>query len=324
MRDALISINFICNLRCRMCGVWKNPDAATIDPHLYTRLPAGLRKITLTGGEIFLDPGLGERLRVIADACPKARIILITNGSLPNAVGQLVRGVGVPIRSRLGFRVSLDGPPEVHDAIRGKPGAHASALETIRVLQRDGVSDIGISFTLQPANQGSAAYVMDLARQHGLDFVCNLVQNSNLAYGACHNAIQITQLESELRDVVRREIQSRHWKQWFRAYFAHRMIEYHKSGYRGIPCDAGRNSFFLNHDGGVYACNILDDCLGSIAQASVLEIFANPEVRRRMASLGDCQACWTSCNASEAMRRHPWPMLKWVFCQKMLPKSVAK
>ena len=307
-----------------MCGVWKNPDAVTIDPRFYTRLPPELRKITLTGGEIFLDHGLSERLRIMTDTCPKARVILITNGSLPNDVGRLVRDVGAPIRSRLGFRVSLDGPPEVHDAIRGKPGAYARALETIRVLQCYGVSDIGISFTLQPANQGSAAYAMDLARQHGLEFICNLVQNSNLAYGSCHNSIQIAQMEDELRDVVRREIQSRYWKQWFRAYFAHRMIEYHKTGHRGIPCDAGRNSFFLNHDGGVYACNILDDCLGNIAQASVLEIFARPEVKRRTASLGDCEACWTSCNASESMRRHPWPMLKWVLSQKLLHRSATK
>jgi sulfatase maturation enzyme AslB (radical SAM superfamily) len=120
-------------------------------------------------------------------------------------------------------------------------------------------------------------------------------------------------------------LRSRRWKQWFRAYFAEQLMRYQQTGRRFVPCSAGRTSFFLNYDGGVYACNMLNDRLGDIAENDIETIFAKPEVRERVSSLECCQACWTSCNVGEALRQHPLRMLAWVARHKIHhPKSMTR
>ena len=316
MREALICVNFVCNLRCKVCAVWQQHNPASVPPGLYRRLPRGLRRVTLTGGEIFLDPALEERVRVIAETCPRARVILITNGTLPDKVEDLVRRVRGDV-PRVGVRVPLDGPRELHDRLRGHEGAFDGAVETLRRLRALGLRDLGVSFTVQPENLGAAPAVAALADDLGVEFVCNVVQNSSLAYATRGNQIGVGRAAPELKWVIARQLRSPRWKDWFRAYFSELLLRYHRTGDRPLPCTAGRASFFLNYDGGVYACNMLDDRLGDIADDDVEAIFAKPEVRQRVDALETCQACWTSCNVGEALRRNPLRMLAWVVRRKI-------
>ncbi|MBN1867737.1 radical SAM protein [Candidatus Sumerlaeota bacterium] len=315
MHEATISVNAVCNLRCRVCAIWRNRDSTTIDPDLYRRLPSSLKKVTLTGGEPLLDAQLESRIRVIHETCPSASIVLITNGSLPAPTEESIRKVR-PLGMRIGVRVSIDGPREIHDRLRGREGAYDLAVDTLRRVQAAGIHDLGISYTVQPENIGTAHQVAALARELGVEFICNVVQNSDLYYGTHDNRISPEEVAGDLERIRDFQLRSPRWKEWFRAYFTQGLAQYHQTGRTPFACLAGHSFFYLHHDGGVYPCNILDECLGNIRDETVQAILSKPENRDRIASFRRCRLCWTSCNASDVMRHHPVRLAAWVAVHK--------
>jgi radical SAM protein with 4Fe4S-binding SPASM domain len=94
--------------------------------------PLGLPVIVM-GGELFVYPEALELLRLVKAA--ELSLTIITNGiALPRVAAELV-GIGL---NRL--IVSIDGPPEVHNSVRGHPRAYELATEGIaRVVAERGV-----------------------------------------------------------------------------------------------------------------------------------------------------------------------------------------
>lgn len=122
-----------CNLRCRMC--YQSRQALTEKDELdageigrFFDENSFLRKVTLYGGEIFMRKDIMEIIRAIG---PGRSVILPTNGTLIGA------DQAEDLR-RLSFIgticVSLDGPAEIHDVIRGRTGAFEKAVSAIRSL----------------------------------------------------------------------------------------------------------------------------------------------------------------------------------------------
>ena len=121
-----------CNMRCVFCEWWKNdiPELptkkalATIDA--VCRL--GVPFFDLSGGE----PLLRKDLIVLAKrvASHGCLVSMNTNGTLLNEsrVGEVADVFDTVV-------VSLDGPKEVHDRIRGVAGTYDKAVEAIRLLK---------------------------------------------------------------------------------------------------------------------------------------------------------------------------------------------
>lgn len=117
-----------CNLRCRMCGQWgdkgitkdrhtKGGEELTLDEYkvMLDDVSGFMPNITLFGGEPLLYKGCVELIRLCK--LRKMHVCLITNGTLlKDYAGKIVR-YGLDE-----LNISLDGPEEVHDKIRGVPG----------------------------------------------------------------------------------------------------------------------------------------------------------------------------------------------------------
>ena len=60
--DAAIIVTYRCNARCRMCKTWQFPTKVDEEftPELLRKLPDGLGRVNLTGGEPLLRKDLGE------------------------------------------------------------------------------------------------------------------------------------------------------------------------------------------------------------------------------------------------------------------------
>jgi len=128
-----LSVHSACNCRCVMCDIWKaNADkrelsAADLDRHLDDIRRLHVQRVMLTGGE----PLLHSNLWALCDRLHEhgIRVTLVTTGLLlaPHAAA-IARGVDDLV-------VSIDGPPEVHDAIRRVRGGFdrvARGLASIR------------------------------------------------------------------------------------------------------------------------------------------------------------------------------------------------
>jgi Fe-coproporphyrin III synthase len=111
-----LSVHSACNCRCVMCDIWKaNADkrelsVADLDGYVDDIRRLRVQRVMLTGGEPLLHSnlwGLCDRLQA-----NDIRVTLITTGLLlaPHAAA-IARSVDAVV-------VSIDGPPDVHDAIR--------------------------------------------------------------------------------------------------------------------------------------------------------------------------------------------------------------
>jgi MoaA/NifB/PqqE/SkfB family radical SAM enzyme len=149
----------LCNLRCKMCGQWgdtgiyrSQSGADATDGALerdrileligakrqlalsdYVRLLDELAPsrpiISLFGGEPFLYPDIIPLIREI-----KARGLtctVITNGGRLEALARELVEIGID-----SVAISIDGPPDVHNRIRGRADSFEKAAAGIRAVRR--------------------------------------------------------------------------------------------------------------------------------------------------------------------------------------------
>ncbi|HEY2119132.1 MAG TPA: radical SAM protein [Candidatus Acidoferrum sp.] len=121
-----------CNCRCVMCDIWKNHSgesfrAGDLEPHLDSIRKLGVRWIVFSGGEPLMNP----ELPLLSAALRKEniRLTLLTTGLLlPKKADEVTANFDDVI-------VSLDGPPEIHDAIRRVDGAFALIESGVKALR---------------------------------------------------------------------------------------------------------------------------------------------------------------------------------------------
>ena len=173
---ATIAVTARCNSRCAMCDIWKRKAPPEAEPSLYFRLPESLQNINLTGGEPYLRQDLPQIVLAVRERLPKARVVISTNGlafdDITAATAEILR-----IQPHVGIRISLDGRPDTHDALRGVKSAHYNALRTLAALKHEGVADLGLAYTMCRGNESELLYVYELAREHGIEFTLSMVHS---------------------------------------------------------------------------------------------------------------------------------------------------
>ena len=154
-----LRVTNLCNLRCKMCGQWGDTgiyrtqsgadasdgalERARIQELIGARRQLALADyvklldelapfdpiISLFGGEPFLYPDIVPLIREV-----KARGLtctVITNGGRLEALARDLVEIGID-----SIAVSIDGPPDVHDRIRGRADSFAKAAAGIRAVAR--------------------------------------------------------------------------------------------------------------------------------------------------------------------------------------------
>ena len=161
-----IAVTGRCNLRCRYCYHFDNPQNA------YTDLPtadwlaffaelgrAGVMSVCLGGGEPFIREDLPELIDGVVAG--HMRFSVISNGGLiSDAAAAHIAATG-----RCDYvQVSVDGSrAEVHDTMRGQ-GSFAGARRGIETLRRHGVS-VAVRLTIHRGNvhdlENTAPFLLD-------------------------------------------------------------------------------------------------------------------------------------------------------------------
>ncbi len=143
-----------CNLRCAMCST-RSTSGIFLPPDLVLWTLRGLARrfwwvrptVHLIGGEPMVHPGFAL---VVREACRLGfRTTITTNGFfLPTHAHDLVAwGVSH-------VTVSVDGPEDLHDEIRGVKGSYQAAREGVRRLlaSRKKRPSVAINCTISPSN----------------------------------------------------------------------------------------------------------------------------------------------------------------------------
>ena len=274
-----------CNGSCPHCLQAGKPNASEppLNPAEVERIARSFPSfgnLLVSGGEPFLRGDLSEVIQPFYRHCRVRQITVPTNGSLPERIESMSQAIARSCPSaKVNIRISLDGPPDLHDEIRGIPGGFELAMESARRLQRlqDALSNLWLEFctTLSARNHDSyEALLAELdarsIRQTPYVILCRkptreegLWQLPMVSYQAAQRAFRKRFLRSS---------PDSHSLLFERVILAYtRMTEKRIVRVLSNPeyrwrCSAGRLSLIIDEVGAVYPCETIWRKLGSLRE----------------------------------------------------------
>lgn len=308
-----------CNLRCGMCLTWQTRH----EPRLLSvpqieRVLHDLPRLTwldLTGGEIFVRPDAEQVFDAVAAAAPALTVLHFpTNGWFGDRVVDVATrfrqarpGVDVIIT------VSVDGPRDVHDRIRGRDGAYDRALRTFRGLQEAGVTAyVGTTLTADSEPHLDALRDALLQAIPGFDdriWHWNWLQRSEQFFknDAAYPALVPPRHRERLREQVARRGAPRSFVDVMELGFLLNLERHLDGEPTGVGCQSLRSTCFISPEGDLYPCHVWDRPLGNVVAtpfADLWEAHATLEARREVERLA-CGGCFTPCEAYPALAGSP-------------------
>jgi MoaA/NifB/PqqE/SkfB family radical SAM enzyme len=304
-----------------MCGIWEHPSARAeeIGPAVMDRLPAGQKRINLTGGE----PALRDDLMEIVSVLDRKtrRLEISTNGYLTDRLAAVGRRF-----PHLTFRVSVEGLPETNDRLRGLKNGFDHALRTVLRLADAGVKDIGFAIVISDQNRKDLLDLYRLCSAMGVELASSTLHNSFYFHKHDNRIADTEGTAAEVRRFIeallrskRRPLRAR-VKDWGRAYVNLGILRHVLGRPRALPCGAGRDLFFLDPWGKVLACNGSEEpwVMGDLTRQAFDEIWRGEKAEQARRRVRECSRnCWMVGTAVPAMRRQPARPLAWIALNKL-------
>lgn len=281
-----------CNMKCAFCEWWKNDMPELPTKQALKAIDAvcslGVPFFDLSGGE----PMLRKDLIVLAKrvASHGCLVSMNTNGTLLNEsrVSEVADVFDTVV-------VSLDGPKDIHDKIRGVAGTYDKAVEAIRLLRAYGVKT-GVNSVATPWNIDVLPSFIEELRGTA-DFA--QVQPMHPYPPSPENTPKDEQI-SHLLDYL---LKLKHSDPGFLAVPTE-FIKGFKQFFKGTApkiCHAGELYVAINPEGKLLACPARSDLvLGDTLSGSVGEV-----LRRRDSEgwrgVSACRGCWLECTVGVSM-----------------------
>lgn len=302
-----------CSCRCAICALWQEPRrGAGIDEieRLFAANPQ-LSWINLSGGDVVERADFEA---IVAAALRHTRVFVLdfpTAGQQPERVEAAVRAVLALPLPRLVVTVSIDGPPELHDRLRGKVGAFELARETLTRLRvlRSPRFQVFAGLTFSSRNDARPAELVEATLDH-LPGVPREQLHFNVAHHAPHyyrnragDVPDRQRITAFLRDEARRR--RSHAAplalRWLEATYWRLALEYLEHGRSPLPCTALRSSVFVDPELRVFPCATWDRPLARLQDVdySLARALAQPQAATAAADAHAlrCPNCWTPCEA---------------------------
>ena len=314
IKDLVLAVTYKCNSRCRFCNIWQNQEFFSCEPIDYINLPRNIKNVNISGGEPFLRQDLPEIIKNISRQCPKAKIVISTNGFLPSKIKETMQRI-IKFKKNIGVAVSLDGFGKVHEELRGFPGGFSLALETIRLLKELGIRDLKISFTLGNENINQLKKVYQLSKELKTEFSLAVYHNSSHYFKKQDNKIyNLRSIEDKLNWLISQELRSFSPKKWFRAYFTYGTISFLKNKQRILPDSSGLDSLFIDPFGNIYPSNVWDLKIGQLSKIEDWDEFSK---RTKKIVLTERKpVSWMICIARQSMRKNWFKVIRWILQEK--------
>jgi len=311
------AVTYRCNLQCRMCNIWRKSDAGNelgieqIDR--FFRRARNFSWVGLTGGEPFLrsditdiaDSVTGHSTRLAALHCA-------TNGSMTDRVVSAAEHiVSRNDKLKLVFTISIDGPPELHDAIRGMDGLWKKATETfLRLKQIRGVKP-QIGYTISNHNLGSFpetfASLQSVYPQLSFDDInINLFQKSGFYYeNQGMDDLDGPKALAELRTILAMDTGGFSINNFLRRTYLKYYPDFLATGKSPLQCQALSSTLFIDPEGDIYPCAIYKRKLLNVGAipGDLREVWTSKAAKAISAECRSnrCPVCWSPCDAFSAI-----------------------
>jgi radical SAM protein with 4Fe4S-binding SPASM domain len=304
-----------CNLRCRHCyqeaahvqemapavvkneidgatemlKAWEKEYGITVSPSIH-----------FTGGEPFLFEGLWD---VVAYAKEQGyTVALMTNGCL-------IRPEGAQRAARLGIadiQVSLEGPENIHDSIRGK-GSFQKAAKGVEMLAKAG-NRVYANVTLSRRNVDMIETTVECSQHlgfHGIGF--SRVVPCGRGMALLDDFLTAQELKAAYQRI--NALHSSHYGCGSMDPLAGRLADPDPptDDLTLSGCSAGFSGVTITSDGSVMPCRRIGLVAGNLKRKSLRAIWANSAILWRLRSKesyrGRCGLCpyWGSCRGCRAV-----------------------
>ncbi len=309
------AITYRCNYRCKTCNIWKKPKKEELSLQEIRKIfskASYLQWISLTGGEPFLREDIDKIASVIKEFCNPFILNIPTNGSIPNRIYKKVRRI-----CELGIRktcitISLDGPKNLHNEIRGTSDAWKKCIKTFSLLKELESEfrnfKVFFEFTLSPFNLGMFEETVEEAKSEldvsANDFYITFFHVSEHYY----SNPEMRKLYGNFRKNLYREL-SNIRKARKHALSAEKFLGdlylslADKNPYSSIKCCALSCSCFIDPYGTVYPCIVLNHSVGNLRNNSynLTEIVLSKNSDSVRKKVEKCKLCWTPCEANQTI-----------------------
>lgn len=321
MNGCVIS-TFRCNAKCHMCDIWKYPTRKEeeISADIISKLPNGLGRVNLTGGEPMLRDDIEELVGILYKKCDLVEIS--TNGYYTEKIINIANKF-----PKVMFRVSIEGLPKLNDNLRGLKDGFDHALRTILELKKTKVKDFGFSIVICDKNASDLVSVYELCSYLGIEFGNSTMHNS-WYFHKYDNKVENVQLAVEKeREFMRALLTSTRTnvkmrvKDWLRAYFNVNILSHLQEGGNTLNgCCAGNDLFFLDPYGNILPCNGSEEkwIMGNLKDNSFDEIWTSSKAIEVRNQVNACQReCAFIGTARFDMKRRPWKPISWIVRNKV-------
>lgn len=298
-----------CDCRCTGCFIWKRPKGHEVTPddvERVLRAAPSLRWINLTGGELFLRDDMPALAAAAVRARPDLAVLdFPTTGQRTDRIlADVEEMCRLPI-PRFYVTCSIEGPPELHDTLRGRPGAFDNLMATYQGLRAmDGVH-VFLGMTLSDRNVDAVDATFEAVRDHVPDVTWrdvhfNVYTESGHYYD---NEDADVGIPASLDRVLQRALRAR-TARWspadaIEASYLRLLPEYLRTGRSPLPCQSLRVNVFVDANGDVHPCTVYGRVLGNVLTTPLYEILDGSEAQaaRDVIAADACPGCWSPCEA---------------------------
>ena len=274
-----------CNARCPFCFYLSDDNLSAEDrPELsldeIKKISPSMGKLlwlAFSGGEIFLRDDIVEIAKVFYKNNRPSIILFPTNGLMTDVIKEKIETVLKHCsQSTIAVKLSLEGPENVHDSIRGKGSFH----RTIKTYEALGALldlypnfELGINTVFCSANQDSMDEVielvkgMDRIRTHTVSLIRGAVADPGLKDVDMEKYLEtINELAANLKNRESCIYRFKGAKLKAAQDILQRRLIY-ETGVRKrqmVPCYAGKLNLVLTESGDVYPCESFSMKLGNL------------------------------------------------------------
>ncbi len=334
-----------CHSKCVYCDIWKAKDEPgglagelTLDEiRAVAKQNPFFQWIDFTGGEPTDHPNFVQVVQTFAEHSPDLLLVHFpTNGIATKRIEGVVKELDASLKARLVVTVSIDGPPELNDRLRGIRNDFAHAIDTfIAVRKIIGAENTFAGLTLHAFSKTTGITSSQLVEQTFAAINAALLakQEAPLSWSSLHlNIPHLSQhyygntssLESqgfggpEHRAEVANALKYAADQHRNEGTFAMRALEriyrseaisYLNTGKTNIRCSALTLTTYLSEKGEVYPCTIWNKPLGNVRNSNfalmpIIEAAREKGIQKTIRA-GKCPNCWTPCEAYPAIASAP-------------------
>lgn len=310
------AVTYNCNSKCKTCSIWKKRSSGELslgEIGKFFSKNKSLRWIAITGGEPFLRRDLPQIVKYAQKTNPVSVLTITTNCLLPEKILSDMKRIlrlGIP---RLILTLSCDGPPKVHDEIRGVKGNFEKVCRvysSLKGLQSERFK-IFFGMTISAFNIGQFENLKKELSERFPEIGYDRLHVNVFHYSPHFYSNKILPSEWEAR--ARREILEIALKRKFspldplgylESGYLKGVSRYLKTKKSPLPCKAASSSAFLDPYGNIYPCTVWNKILGNVKKTPSLgEIWKGGEAvaASKKASCLECPNCWTPCEAYQTI-----------------------